>query len=63
MSAVFICAACAYPFPEGVCRNPGCEANPDVTQTQKDRWRAERDRRAAEEAERIRMRRIRRQYQ
>lgn len=60
MSAVFVCQVCTYPFSEGVCRNPGCEANPDVSQAQKDCWRAERDKRAAEEAERERIRRIRR---
>lgn len=62
MSAVFICAACTYPFPEGFCRNPGCEANPDVTQSQKDRWRAEREKRDAEESERKRINRIRRRF-
>lgn len=59
MSAVFVCEVCTYHFPEGFCRNPGCEANPDVTQSQKDRWRAERARKAAEEAEWKRIRKIR----
>lgn len=63
MSAVFVCEVCCYPFSEGFCRNPGCEANPDVSQAQKDHWRAERDKKTAEEAERERIRQIRRRMQ
>ena len=62
MTDIFICSECAYPFPEGRCCNPGCEANPSVSQAQKDRWRAERDKRFADDAERERIRRIRRRF-
>lgn len=61
MSATqFVCETCTYPFPEGVCRNPTCEANPSVTQAQKDAWKAARDKAAADEAERERWRQVRR---
>lgn len=57
----FVCGVCTYPARNDAhCDNPGCEANPSVTQKQKDAWRAERDKRAAEEAERQRLRKIRR---
>ena len=57
----FVCETCWYPsrLPTA-CDNPGCEANPSVSQSQKDAWKADRDRLAAEEAERERVRRIRR---
>lgn len=59
--APFVCEACWYPSRLlDACDNPGCEANPSVSQRQKDAWKADRDRRAAEEAERERVRRIRR---
>lgn len=58
---MFVCQVCTYPARSGdCCDNPGCEANPRVNQAQKDAWRAERDKRAAEEAERERVRQIRR---
>ena len=57
--AEFICEACKYAFAEGYCCNPGCEANPRVSQAQKDLWRTTREKAAAEEAERERIRRIR----
>lgn len=57
---MFICPTCTYAFPEGYCRNPGCEANPDVTQAQKDNWRIAREKAQTEENERERIREIRR---
>lgn len=56
----FVCSVCCYPSRRASCDNPGCEANPDVTAAQKERWREERDKRATQEAEWERMRRIRR---
>lgn len=57
----FVCEVCTYPDRSGTCcDNPGCEANPSVSAEQKTRWKAERDKRAAEDAERERIRRIRR---
>lgn len=57
----FVCPTCTYPshLPDR-CDNPGCEANPGVSETQKAEWRAARLKRAAEEAERERIREIRR---
>ena len=56
-----VCEVCTYPSSKpDCCDNPGCEANPSVSAAQKAAWKAEWDRRAAEEAERERIRRIRR---
>jgi hypothetical protein len=56
----FVCTMCTYPSHlQDACDNPGCEANPRVSETQKVAWRAERERRAAQEAERARIRAIR----
>jgi hypothetical protein len=58
---MFVCQVCTYPARNAACcDNPGCEANPSVGQAQKDAWRAERDKRAAEEAEREWLRQLRR---
>jgi hypothetical protein len=57
------CPACGYPHAAPACDNPACEANPRVTQAQKDYWateRAKRAARAAEDAERQRARDIHR---
>lgn len=56
----FVCDVCTYPSNRACCDNPGCEANPSVSAAQKAAWKAERDRRAAQEAERERIRQIRR---
>lgn len=57
----FVCAVCCYPANnETQCSNPGCIGNPSVTQKQKDAWKTEIDKRNAEEAERERIRGIRR---
>ena len=54
------CPTCRYPHDGPHCPNPGCYANPSVTQAQKDIWDARRAKEAAEEAERERIRQIRR---
>lgn len=53
------CPVCTYAHAGLHCPNPACEANPSVTEAQKARWRAENDKRKAEEAERERIRQIR----
>lgn len=62
MTAQFVCEVCTYPSfrRHDACDNPACFANPSVSQRQKDKWRAERDKRDAEESERKRLRNIRR---
>lgn len=61
MTQVFSCPVCQYPSRlAAACDNPGCVANPCVSQEQKDRWLAARERREADEAERQRVRDIRR---
>lgn len=55
------CPTCGYPprhRPE--CDNPGCTANPDVSESQKAAWAETKAKRDAEEAERERVRAIRR---
>lgn len=55
------CNTCGYPPRHGPeCDNPACVANPCVSDAQKARWQAEAARRAADEAERRRIRDIRR---
>jgi hypothetical protein len=57
----FVCETCCYPSRlSTACDNPGCYANPCVSDRQRAAWRAEAERRAAEEAERERIRQIRR---
>lgn len=57
-----VCPTCTYSHEGAACSNPGCEANPSVTPAQKQLWREERERRAAEEAERERILAIRRRF-
>lgn len=59
----FVCPRCTYPsrLPDR-CDNPGCEANPGVTQSRKDKWRAEHEKRKTEEEERERIRQVRRKF-
>jgi len=57
---MFVCLTCTYPSRRETCDNPGCVANPDVTEAQKEQWKDEIDRRHAEETERERLRKIRR---
>jgi hypothetical protein len=54
------CAACNYPYKGAACDNPGCVANPSVSEEQKARWRIEAEKRAAEDAERKRVAAMRR---
>lgn len=54
-----ICPTCQYAF-EGPCENPGCFANPRVSQEQKDRWTAQAAKNKAEQDERDRVTAIRR---
>jgi len=56
------CPTCRYPFEKGICRNPGCSANPNVSQETKERWAQDKTRRDAEEAERARIRKIQSDY-
>lgn len=53
------CPTCRYPHKGDHCSNPGCEANPSVSESTKKGWRADREKRAADEAERNRIRDIR----
>jgi hypothetical protein len=55
----FICTTCQYPSRDDACDNPGCVANPGVSEMQKAGWRLVAEKRAAEEAERERIRAIR----
>lgn len=61
MTGTFVCETCTYPSRAAAhCDNPGCVANPSVSEKQKALWaeEAERSRRyAVETAERIRLRR------
>lgn len=61
MAAPFVCDVCTYPAFQrtDACDNPACVANPSVSESQKNRWRAEREKYEAEEAERDRVRKIR----
>lgn len=60
MSALTTCPTCSYAHEGDSCTNPACFANPSVTDAQKQRWTEERERREADEAERERIRQIRR---
>jgi hypothetical protein len=60
MNALRTCPSCHYAHEGEHCPNPACFANPSVSETQKARWTAEREKREAEEAERQRIRDIRR---
>ena len=58
---VFVCTTCTYPSRlSDACDNPRCTANPTVPQYLKDQWAAEHAKAVAEEAERERIRQIRR---
>lgn len=54
-----VCKACGYPHSEAFCDNPGCVENPTVPEFMKARWREDKARREAEEAEWERIRQIR----
>jgi hypothetical protein len=56
----FVCAVCTYPSRRATCDNPRCTGNPGISQVTKDKWIAEHDRAVAQEAERERIRQIRR---
>lgn len=58
----FVCDECHYPSlsGDGPCDNPGCVANPTVTQAQKDIWARQAAEMAEQEAERQRLARLRR---
>jgi len=54
------CPTCKYPLTGETCGNPGCKANPDIPEDIIARWEAEEARKRADEAERERIRKIRR---
>lgn len=56
----FVCTTCTYPSRRDTCDNPGCVSNPNVTENQKAAWAASAAKHKAEEAERERIREIRR---
>lgn len=60
----FTCETCCYPSMRSLtaCDNPGCVANPSVSAKQKSEWQSAIDRRNAEDAERERIRGIRRRF-
>lgn len=59
--APFVCKVCTYPSRlPSACDNPRCDGNPAISQATKDAWRAEHEKRQAEEVERERVRQIRR---
>ena len=60
MSALMTCPSCLYAHVGAHCSNPGCTANPTVSEAQKERWAASAAKLASEGAERERVRAIRR---
>lgn len=54
------CTSCGHPHKPEACDNPACYANPSISEERKAVWRAETKRRDVEEAERERIRKIRR---
>lgn len=56
------CPTCTYAYEGDSCTNPACFANPSVTDEQKRAWTERNERLAAEEAERERIRQIRRRF-
>lgn len=56
------CSTCHYAHEGPSCPNPACFANPSVSEVQKARWTERNERLAAEEAERERIRSIRRRF-
>lgn len=60
MTEQVMCPSCCYPHESAHCPNPACRANSSVTAKQIAHWDAEAKRRNDEEAERERVRQIRR---
>lgn len=56
------CGTCGYPHDQDACPNPACDACPDVSDAAKAARRARHDQAVAEEAERERIRTIRRRH-
>lgn len=59
---MYVCSECGYPALHAIdhCDNPACFANPTVPEKQKEAWRVAAAKRAADEAERARIRAIHR---